>query len=133
MLVTQLCLTLCDPIDCSPPVYVDCPWDFPGKNIGVGSYSLLQGIFPTQGSNPGLLHCRQIFYIIHAHVDLRSFRFFPHIAHCTILTRVPCAVQQVLVSYLVYISYCIYVNLSLSIYSPPPSSYFLRKRKIFFK
>ena len=34
----------------------------PGKNTGVGSYSLLQGIFPTPGSNPGLLHCRQILY-----------------------------------------------------------------------
>ena len=39
-----------------------CPWDSPGKNSGVGSHSLLQGIFPTQGSNPSLLHCRQIFY-----------------------------------------------------------------------
>ena len=32
------------------------PWDFPGKNIGVGCYFLLQGIFPTQESNPCLLH-----------------------------------------------------------------------------
>ena len=38
------------------------PWNFPGQNTGVGSYSLLQGIFPTQGSNPGLPHCRQILY-----------------------------------------------------------------------
>ena len=38
------------------------PWDSPGKNTGVGSLSLLQGIFPTQGSNPGLPHCRQILY-----------------------------------------------------------------------
>ena len=38
------------------------PWNSPGQNIGVGSPSLLQGIFPTQGSNPGLLHCRQIVY-----------------------------------------------------------------------
>ena len=38
------------------------PWNSPGHNIGVGSLSLLQGIFPTQGSNPGLLHCRQILY-----------------------------------------------------------------------
>ena len=37
-------------------------WDSPGKNTGVGSHILLQGIFPTQGSNPGLLHCRQILY-----------------------------------------------------------------------
>ena len=36
------------------------PWNSPSQNIGVGSLSLLQGIFPTQGSNPGLLHCRQI-------------------------------------------------------------------------
>ena len=37
-----------------------CPWDFQGKDTGVGCHFLLQGIFPTQGSNPGLLHCRQI-------------------------------------------------------------------------
>ena len=38
------------------------PWDSPGQNTGVGSLSLLQGIFPTQGSNPGLRHCRHILY-----------------------------------------------------------------------
>ena len=32
-----------------------CPWDSPGKNTGVGYHALLQGIFPTQGSNPHLL------------------------------------------------------------------------------
>ena len=36
--------------------------DSPGKNTGVGFHVLLQGIFPTQGSNLGLLHCRQILY-----------------------------------------------------------------------
>ena len=40
------------------------PWNFPGQNTGVGSLSLLQGIFPTQGSNPGLLHCRGILYLL---------------------------------------------------------------------
>ena len=44
------------------PTRLICPWDFPGKNTGVGSYSLLQGIFWTQGSNPGLLYCRQTLY-----------------------------------------------------------------------
>ena len=39
-----------------------CPWNSPGKNTRVGCHALLQGIFPTQGSNPGLLHCRQILY-----------------------------------------------------------------------
>ena len=38
------------------------PWNSPGQCTGVGSLSLLQGIFPTQGLNPGLLHCRQILY-----------------------------------------------------------------------
>ena len=37
--------------------------DVPGKNIEVGNHSLLQGIFPTQGSNLGLLHCRQVLYV----------------------------------------------------------------------
>ena len=53
--VTQSCLTLCNPMDCSP-------WNSPGQNAGVGTLSLLQGIFPTQGSNPGLLHCRRVLY-----------------------------------------------------------------------
>ena len=37
-------------------------WNFPGQNTRVGSCSLLQGIFPTQGLNPGLLHCVRILY-----------------------------------------------------------------------
>ena len=37
------------------PARLLCAWDFPGKNTGVGCHSLLQGIFPTQGSNPHLL------------------------------------------------------------------------------
>ena len=45
-------LTLCDPMDYT--------WNSPGQNTGVGSLSFLQGIFPSQGSNPGLLHCRRI-------------------------------------------------------------------------
>ena len=44
------------------PARLLSPWDSPGKNTGVGCHSLLQGIFPTQGSNPGLLHCRHILY-----------------------------------------------------------------------
>ena len=60
-LVAQSCLTLCDPMDYSllgSPVHGDSP----SKNTRVGSHALLQGIFPTQGSNPGLPHCRQILY-----------------------------------------------------------------------
>ena len=39
-----------------------CPQNSPSKNTRVGSCSLLQGVFPTQGSNPGLLYCRRIIY-----------------------------------------------------------------------
>ena len=60
-LVTQSCPTLCGPMDCSLPSY-SVHGDSPGKNTGVGCHFLLQGIFPTQGSNQGLLHCRQILY-----------------------------------------------------------------------
>ena len=40
-----------------------CPWDFPGNNTGVGCHFLLQGIFPTQGSNPSLPHCMLFLYL----------------------------------------------------------------------
>ena len=49
--VTQSCPTLCEPYS---------SWNSLGQNTGVGSLSLLQGIFPTQGSNLGLPHCRKI-------------------------------------------------------------------------
>ena len=45
-----------------PPQGLYSPWNSPGQNTGVGSFSLLQGIFPTQRSSWGLLHCRQILY-----------------------------------------------------------------------
>ena len=58
----SLCrVQLCDPMYCSLPGS-SVHRDSPGKNNGVGCHALLQGIFPTQGSNPGLPHCRQILY-----------------------------------------------------------------------
>ena len=60
--VTQSCMTLCDPMESLLPHGVSSPWNSPGQNTGVGSLSLLQGIFPTQGLNPGLLNCRWILY-----------------------------------------------------------------------
>ena len=44
------------------PHGLNSPWNSPGQNTGVGSLSLLQGIFPTQGLNPGLPHCGCILY-----------------------------------------------------------------------
>ena len=58
-----------------------CPWNSSGKNTGLGSHSLLQGTFLTQGLNPGLSHCRQILYhlshqgsplIIRGHYELHA-------------------------------------------------------------
>ena len=62
VLVTQSC-----PLFAIPWTEVhqaSCPWNSLGKNTGVGSHSLLQGIFLIQESNLGLLHCRQILYYL---------------------------------------------------------------------
>ena len=83
-------LTPCDPTDCSPPgssvcgisqarilervTRLFCLWDFPGKNTGAGCHSLLQGIFPTQRLNPGLLHYGWILYHL-SHLLLLLSRF----------------------------------------------------------
>ena len=58
--VAKSCLTLAIPWTVATRLL--CPWDFPGKNTGVDCYFLLQGVFPTQGSNPCLFHCRRIIY-----------------------------------------------------------------------
>ena len=55
------CPTLCDPMN-SSPLGSFVHGDSPGKNTRVVCHALLQGIFPTQGLNPGLLHCRQTLY-----------------------------------------------------------------------
>ena len=85
-LVAQSCLTLCNPVDCSPLSF-SVPGDFPGKTTGVGCHALFQGIFPTQGLNPCLPHCRWILYRLSHHptysVSLQSCLtplLFPHLA-----------------------------------------------------
>ena len=60
-LFAQSCQDLRDPMDCSPPGS-SVHGDSPGKNTGGGCHALLQGIFPTQRSNPGLMRCGQILY-----------------------------------------------------------------------
>ena len=59
-LVAESCLIICDP---GSSVHGDSP----GMNMVVGSHSFLQGIFPTQGSNPGLPHCRQSHLVALSH------------------------------------------------------------------
>ena len=66
--VAQLYLTLCDPMDASP-------WNSLGQNTGVDSHSLLQRIFPSQGSNPSLPHCRRILYQLSHKVSPRTLEW----------------------------------------------------------
>ena len=68
-LVAQSCPTLCSPMDCNPSGS-SVHGDSPGNNTGVSCHVLLQGTFPTQGSNPGVLHCRQILYHLSHHKSL---------------------------------------------------------------
>ena len=69
-LVAQLCPTLCNPMDCSPPGS-SVQRDSPGKNTRLGCHALLQGIFPIQGlpRSPG--NCRRILYHLSHHVSPR--------------------------------------------------------------
>ena len=63
VLVTQSCPTLCDPMDCS--IQGSSVHEiFQARVLQWGCHFLLQGIFPTQGLNPGLLHCRQTLYLL---------------------------------------------------------------------
>ena len=61
--ISQSCLTSLWPHGLYPSSLL-CSWDFPGRIMGVGSHSLLQGIFPNQESNPGLPHCGQSLYCL---------------------------------------------------------------------
>ena len=79
-------LTLCRPLLLLPSIFPSirvlarllCPWNSPGKNTRVGSRSLFQGIFPTQGSNPGLPHCRGILYrLSHQRILKGNFQMPP--------------------------------------------------------
>ena len=68
------------------PHGLNSPWNFPGQNTGVGSLSLLQGIFPAQGSNPGLLHCKLcicVWYIFTCIITC----FVYHISHILTYTK----------------------------------------------
>ena len=74
-----------------------CPWDFPGKNTGVGSRPFLQGIFLIQRSNPCLLHCSQILYQM-SHKGSPKFSLFPNKAYTFPSCLSFCAVSQMLMN-----------------------------------
>ena len=71
-------------MDCNTPGF-PVHEDSPGKNTGVGCHAILLGIFPTQESNPGLSHCRQILYYL-SHRLLLLSRFSRVRLYVTLLT-----------------------------------------------
>ena len=77
LLTTESCSVMSS---CLWPHGLYSPWTSPGQNTGVGSLSLLQGIFPTQGWNPGLLHCRKSHQRTRnqwTNMESHFFLFFP--------------------------------------------------------
>ena len=69
---SESCSVVSDPLG---PHRLYSPWNSPGQNTAVGSLSLLQGIFPTQGWNPGLPHCRWILYQLSHEGSPRIIKF----------------------------------------------------------
>ena len=116
-LITQSCLTLCNSMDCSPPgpsVHEDSP----GKNTGMGFHALLQGIFPTQESNPGFPHCRRIVYRL-SHQGSPAISSSRGSSQPRDRTRVPTspALQVHSLHFAHWEAHmCIYLDVSLSIY-----------------
>ena len=77
LLTCSVVFDSCDPMDCNPPGS-SVHGDSPGKNTGVDCHVLLQGIFPTQGSNPGLPHCRWILYHLRQQRSPRILALVPY-------------------------------------------------------
>ena len=94
------------------------PWNSPGQNTGVGSLSLLQGIFPIQGSNPGLPHCRWILYQLSHKGNPRilewvAYPFTSRSSHTRNWTRVSCIVGGFFTNWAIREALNIYVHLNL--------------------
>ena len=109
------------------------PWNSLGQNIGVGSLSLLQGIFPTQGLNPGILHCRWILYQLSHQGSIRLlewvvYHFSSGFSQPRDQTRVSCIasgffpkwVMREVVS--LSLSVCMYIYTYILCYAKSPQS-----------
>ena len=88
-----------------------CPWDFAGKNTGEGCHFLFQGIFLTQGSNPGLLHCRQILYQLSHKGSLSPHRIFYRCGNTKVSTEINISEQ---VSSYYFFSICLLPHFDMS-------------------
>ena len=79
------------------------PWNSPGQNTRGGSYSLLQGVFPTQGSNRGLLHCRQILYQLNHQGSPRKLEW---VAYPLFSIRILSGLQSFVFLFFYYLGVC---------------------------
>ena len=75
------------------PSRLPCSWNSPGKNTRVGFHSLLQGIFSTQGSNPSLLHCRQLLYHLSRQGSPEGSHYLLHVPTSPSLPPTPHSLQ----------------------------------------
>ena len=89
-----------------------CPWDLPGKNTRVYCHPLVQGIFPTQGSNPGSLRCRQILYCQSQQGSPIANKMWVKCCELCV-TSDDCKRLPVCVSARVCVSVCVYILLQL--------------------
>ena len=94
------------------PARLLCPWNYPSKNTGVGSHSFIQGIFPTQGLNPGLLHCR---WILQSEPPGKPLVVYVCVCVCVC---VMCVCMYVCMYVCVYIYIYMYTSHLFLIYSP---------------
>ena len=97
------------------------PWNSPGQNTGVGSLFLFQGILPTQGSNPGLPHCRQILYQLSHKGSPRllewvAYPFSRGTSRPRNRTRVSCIAGGFLTNWALREAHSIFMNCSISLY-----------------
>ena len=103
------------------------PWNSPGQNTGAGSCSLLQGIFPTQGSNPGLLHCRWILYCLRHQGSPRilewvAYPFSSRSSWPRDWIRISCIAVGFFTSWAtrealyIYMCVCVYMEIYISLY-----------------
>ena len=97
------------------PARLLCPWNSPGNNTGVGCHSLLQGIFLTQGSNLGLLHCRPILYHL-SHQGSPIFSEGDLICLNWSIVNLQCCVRcWCTAKFYIYIYICVYIYINTHI------------------
>ena len=128
-LVTQSCLTLCGPMDCSSPGS-SVHGDSPGKNTRVGCHALLQAMSPMQGLNLGLLHCMQILYYLRHQESPRilewvTYPFSSRSSQPRNQTGASCIAGKFIIHYKIYNKICLIFHSQRQLPKNIPPSIFI--------